>query len=80
MEGDLGLLAWLRHYGITPILALTKADKVSRGQALVKGQTSGSKRWMSAMGPAIVFSAKTREGRDEIWKRIDEVISGQVRT
>jgi GTP-binding protein len=79
MEGDLGLLSWLRHYGITPILALTKADKLSRGQAL-----SRAKRVVQAMdsavGPAIVFSAKTREGRDEIWRRIDEVISGQFMT
>jgi GTP-binding protein len=78
-EGDLGLLGWLRHYGITPILTLTKADKISRGQAL-----SRAKRMVQemdpAMAPAIVFSAKTREGRDEIWRRIDDVISGKIKT
>jgi GTP-binding protein len=78
-EGDLGLLSWLRHYGITPILALTKADKISRGQAL-----SRAKQVVQDIGgataSAVVFSAKTREGRDEILRRIDEVISGQVKT
>jgi len=78
-EGDLNLLSWLRHYGIKPILTLTKADKLSRGQAL-----SRARRVVQEMegvaGPAIVFSAKTREGRDEIWGRIDELIAEQITT
>ena len=78
-EGDLGLLGWLRHYGITPILALTKADKLSRGQALSRAKRVVEELG-SAVGPAIVFSTKTREGRDEILRRIDDVIAGQVRT
>lgn len=78
-EGDLVLLGWLRHYGITPILTLTKADKVSRGKALSRAKRV-VQQMDPAMGPAIVFSSKTREGRDEIWRRIDEVISAQVKT
>jgi len=77
-EGDLGLLSWLRHYGILPILTLTKADKLSRGQALSRAKKV--QEMDAGLGPAIIFSAKTREGRDEIWKRIDEAISGQVKT
>jgi GTP-binding protein len=77
-ERDLDLLSWLRHYGITPILTLTKADKLSKGQALSRARQV-AQEMDGALGPAIVFSAKTREGRDEIWRRIDEVISGQVK-
>jgi GTP-binding protein len=71
--GDVGLLHWLNHYKIHPIIVLTKADKISRQQAknragLIGGQLAG----ISPDEP-IVFSAKTRLGREEIWKRVRAV-------
>jgi GTP-binding protein len=68
--GDMGLLHWLNHYNIHPVVVLTKADKLSRQQArrragLLAGQLAGT-----FPDEPIVFSAKTRQGREEIWKRI----------
>jgi len=71
-SGDIDLIQWLRHYNIHPIMVLTKADKLSRQQAkkragLIAGQLAG----ISPDG-SVVFSAKTRQGKDEIWERMRE--------
>ncbi|SPD74073.1 putative GTP-binding protein EngB [uncultured Desulfobacterium sp.] len=71
--GDIDLLMWLKHYEIAAIQVLTKADKLSRQQAakqatLIKGVLKG----ICPTEP-IVFSAKTRQGRDEVWERINAV-------
>lgn len=68
--GDMDLLRWLHHYRIHPIVVLTKADKVSRQQAgqrarLISGQLADT----SPLDP-IVFSAKTRAGREAVWEAI----------
>ncbi|MCJ7687605.1 MAG: ribosome biogenesis GTP-binding protein YihA/YsxC [Desulfobacteraceae bacterium] len=71
-SGDIDLINWLRAYNIHPIIVLTKADKLSRQQAkrranLIAGQLVG----LSPDAP-VVFSAKTRQGKDEIWERMRE--------
>jgi GTP-binding protein len=72
--GDLDLLNWLNHYRVNSILVLTKADKLSRQQSKAKAkQITGQLKEVNS-DRTIVFSAKTREGREEIWDRINEVI------
>ena len=74
--GDLDLLNWLNHYRINSILVLTKADKLSRQQSNAKAkQIAGQLKEVSS-DRTIVFSAKTREGREEIWDEINRVIEG----
>jgi GTP-binding protein len=69
--GDIDLLMWLKHYDIPVIPVLTKADKLSRQQAARRAtQLKGILKEICPTEP-IVFSAKTREGRDEIWERIN---------
>jgi len=68
--GDMELIHWLHHYGIHPLIVLTKADKVSRQQArrrtdLIAGQLADI-----CSDKPLVFSAKTRQGRDDIWKQV----------
>jgi len=69
-SGDMDLLQWLNHYHIHPIVALTKADKVSRQQARQRGERIAQELAGMLPGNPIVFSSKTRQGRDEIWKRV----------
>jgi GTP-binding protein len=63
------LLAWLSGRGIPFLLVATKADKLGRGERhralLALGQGLG-------LSPDQItpFSATTREGRDELWKRL----------
>lgn len=72
-SGDLDLLSWLWHYGIPSIPVLTKADKLSRQKA--HNQSASIKRQIIEICPTapIVFSAKTKQGREEIWENIDRV-------
>jgi GTP-binding protein len=76
-SGDQQLLEWLEHYGVRSILVLTKADKLSRQRArarfgVVKGQCGKT----SAADP-LLFSAKTRQGREVLLKKIEEACSFQ---
>lgn len=70
-EEDLQLLDWLEEGNIPTIPVITKIDKVSRGQ-----RARQIKPILEATGlPAdafTFFSALTREGREEIWERIEE--------
>jgi len=72
-QGGMDLIHWLTHYRIHPIVVLTKADKVSRQQMRKRaGLIADRLADLSPEGP-VVFSAKTRQGRDVVWARIREV-------
>ncbi|MBW1818480.1 MAG: YihA family ribosome biogenesis GTP-binding protein, partial [Deltaproteobacteria bacterium] len=68
--GDVDLITWLRHYGIPVLPVLTKTDKLSRQKTLK--QARQVERDLESIYPAApqLFSAKTRAGRDPIWKKI----------
>jgi GTP-binding protein len=73
-EGDRDLLNWLSKYNIESIAVLTKADKLSRQKAAETVRLlSRELKKLSSERP-VLFSAKTRQGRDEIWEKIDRVI------
>lgn len=73
--GDMDLLNWLNHYGTEAILVLTKADKLSRSKSSSRAKKIGNElKEISTQRPTI-FSAKTREGREEIWEKINRVIT-----
>jgi GTP-binding protein len=69
-SGDMDLLGWLKHYGIHAIPVLTKADKLSRQKARTRANVITRKlKDLSTVAP-ILFSAKTKEGKEEIWDKI----------
>jgi GTP-binding protein len=72
-SGDIDLLNWLKHYGIHAVLVLTKADKLSRQQARKQASLIASELREECADALLVFSAKTRQGRAEIWERIDKI-------
>lgn len=74
--GDRDLLSWLAEYGISSIPVLTKADKLSRQQSIARAKELGKElEQLSSERPAI-FSAKTGEGKKEIWEKIERAILG----
>jgi GTP-binding protein len=73
-HGDFQLLDWLRHFNIPAILVLTKADKVSRQETIGRARIIGGQVGEMLTQAPTVFSSKTRQGRDELWKKIREVI------
>ncbi len=74
---DLALVDWLDFHKIPCVLALTKADKLSQIER------ARQKKALSAIplldGKSMIFfSAITGEGRDELWKLIQEYIKKEA--
>jgi GTP-binding protein len=69
---DLDLARWLFFYNIPDIFVLTKIDKLSRSQVKVREKVI--KTCLSTGSPpeSILFSARTGEGKDRIWKVISD--------
>jgi GTP-binding protein len=69
-EEDKEFIGWLEQEGKTVILVLTKVDKLSRNER--DSRVRQMEKDLSGIAPTkpILFSAKTREGRKEIWDRL----------
>ncbi len=68
------MLDWLRAYGIPPLLVVTKCDKVSKNERA--RQTAIIARSLGvAREEFTFFSALSREGKDELWLRIGELLA-----
>lgn len=71
---DLQMLQWFRTYGIPCILAVTKCDKVSKNerarQTAIIAKTIGVEREELSF-----FSALSKEGTDELWARIEQLLA-----
>lgn len=73
-EGDLDLLKWLKEFKIRAIIVLTKADKISKGTAHQRVTVISNQLIEKSFSQPITFSAKTGQGREELWKRIQEIV------
>ncbi len=72
-EDDLGMLFWFQHFYLRTIVALTKCDKLSNNQAASR-LAAISKQLNIAREDFILFSSLTGKGKDEVWKRIQEIL------
>ncbi|OGV73975.1 MAG: YihA family ribosome biogenesis GTP-binding protein [Lentisphaerae bacterium RIFOXYB12_FULL_65_16] len=72
------MLAWLRSYGITPLLVVTKCDKVSRG-ARARLAAVLAKTLEVTQDDLTFFSVLSREGRDDVWKKIESLLGTPAR-
>jgi len=70
-RGDMDLLNWLNQYGINSILVITKADKLSRNKRMARAKSISEELEKISSDRPIIFSAKTRNGREEIWEKIE---------
>ena len=68
-EEEQNLILWLAHYSIASILVLTKTDKLSKTK-LIKQQAAIVQALAVAKEDVILFSAKTRRGKDAVWDAI----------
>ena len=68
-EEEQNLIHWLAHYSIASILVLTKTDKLSKTK-LIKQQAAIVQALAVAKEEVILFSAKTRRGKDAVWDAI----------
>jgi len=65
------LLAWLKDRGVPPLVVLTKADKLSRGKR--PARAAAVQRELNLTNLPLIFSAKTNEGKEEIWSQLLEL-------
>lgn len=73
-ENDAMMYEWMLNQGYAPIIIATKADKVARTQ--VNRHLDAIKRGLSVEEGTILipFSAETKQGREEIWDLIDQLV------
>ena len=68
-QEELNLLGWLKHYSINGILVLTKTDKLSKNKQTKQHQLI-AQALNRDKGEFILFSAKSRRGKDALWNTI----------
>ncbi len=66
---ELQFIGWLDHFSIPAVLILTKADKLSKTKQ-IKQHLSIAKALNVDPNGLILFSAKTRQGKDAVWNAI----------
>ena len=72
-QEELDLLSWLQHYSIAGILVLTKTDKLSKNKQTKQHQLI-AQALNRDKGEFILFSAKSRRGKDALWSTILSLI------
>ena len=70
---DLDLLDWLEYHGIPCLIVLTKADKLSAFERARQKKILAEAPLLKGK-PFCFFSALTGEGKDELWKGIQEAV------
>jgi len=71
---EMNMLDWLNHYDIPSVPVLTKSDKLSKTKQ--QKQLREIANTLSAdKDNLILFSAKSRQGKDEVWGAVKKLIS-----
>ena len=74
-ENDKMMYDWLRHYGYKIIIVATKSDKLKRSQLPKHISMLRKSLNLDKDDILIPFSSETKDGRDELWSVIENVIS-----
>jgi GTP-binding protein len=69
---ELAFIHWLRLYNIPFLFVLTKIDKLSKNQRSVRWRSI--KEFIGVTANPVLFSARTGEGKGDIWKTIWNVL------
>lgn len=73
-DGDMALLHVLARLGKKAIVVLTKSDKVSKQDSRSRFNEITQQISPALEGSPILFSARTRQGRGEVWSKVLESI------
>lgn len=75
---DKTMYDWIVYQGYRPIIIATKLDKLKRSQVQKALKEVRAGLGLVPGDTVIPFSAQTKQGRDEIWALIDEMIGAEV--
>jgi len=67
------LIHFLSHHGIPCLLVMTKADKLNKSKQ-AQQQKQAAEALQLDSGDLLLFSAKSRQGRDLVWEEISRLI------
>jgi GTP-binding protein len=72
---DRQMYEWIVHNGYDPIIIATKLDKINRSQ--VQKHLKMIRTGLAVKSGTVIlpFSASTKQGREEIWDLIDQLLS-----
>lgn len=71
---DKTMYDWIVYQGYQPIIIATKLDKLKRSQVQKALKEVRAGLGLKAEDVVIPFSAETKQGRDEIWGLMDELV------
>ena len=75
---DKTMYDWIVYQGYQPIIIATKLDKLKRSQVQKALKEVRAGLGLVPGDTVIPFSAQTKQGRDEIWAVMDELIGAEV--
>jgi GTP-binding protein len=76
---DIQLREWLQHQGVPVVAVATKADKVTSGRRAEHIHSVRQGLAMPVDEPLWLFSAQNREGRPQLWRRLEALMTPVVR-
>lgn len=76
-QNDKDMYDWIVHNGFMPIVIATKLDKINRSQIAKQSKLIRTSLGMPKEGILIPFSAETKQGREEIWEKIEAELEEQ---
>lgn len=71
-ENDQIMMDYIRSAGLEPLVIATKADKVKRSQMIKHKKIIADALRLDSIDQVIPFSIMNKQGKDEIWKEIDD--------
>lgn len=71
---DINMYQWILANGYEPIIIATKLDKINRSQVAKNVKIIKNALKVTPNTIVIPFSSTTKQGRDEVWKTIDELV------
>ena len=69
---DKQMYDWIVHQGFEPVIIATKLDKIKRSQ--VQKQLKAIRTGLNTKATIIPFSAETKQGREEIWDFLENIL------
>lgn len=78
-QADIDLIEWLWEHHIPSLLVLTKVDKLKRSQRAGNHRNIAEKLAL-ALEQFVIFSAKTRQGKEDVWESIEALLENEETT
>ena len=74
-ENDKNMYDWIVYHGFEPVIIATKLDKINRSQIAKQVKVLRMGLGLPKETKLIPFSAETKQGRDEIWEIMGELLN-----